>query len=411
MISWCAISADEIHKNSVGERATHAGHHTVHHLMWPPRLLVQGAALVAFCSTVFGYVYVFSPSADTSYSKGPAEMTALGLIGLILAVLLVLFFGGLGLAWLVLNIYARRYQLQDLTLGCSDYALLPIKYKAEVIGVIHHEGEAGMTDDHGHDHEHGPHDQEVVAQRWAVVTGASAGLGSAFVRVLADQGFSILCADADSPELDAVVARTNARLERGWRGGVWPRTEEAPTAVKLDCDVLARDFSDRSYVREAVNRANDAVSALPPGSLRLCVLAANLRKGEDWNEIFSSKRTLYHLSMRLNLRPFVTTEGVSALGMLLVAPSHTSVRERHALCELAGRLRWQGPTHDVFTVVPRSEAKDDAIARASLLLLPTAGPLWQRPNRFFSQAFILEPLVSDALVLFAQKLGWGWAVS
>ena len=160
-------------------------------------------------------------------------------------------------------LWSRRYQVLDALIGSSQYTLLPSSYRAVEEGIIHVEGTDHALDDHGHDHDHGPHDIVVVAQRWAIVTGASRGIGRAFVRKLSDQGFSLLCIDRDDAELEDTVEVAKNRLERGWRGAVWPRTQVMPTAVKVGCDV--------AHVEDAIAKIEQAIRTLPQGSLRLLV--------------------------------------------------------------------------------------------------------------------------------------------
>ena len=164
-------------------------------------------------------------------------------------------------------LWSRRWQLQDAILGGSPYELLSSAYEAETIGVIRIEAEEPPDDadhDHDHDHDHGPRDVAVVSQRWALVTGGSRGIGRAFVRVLSDQGFSLIVIDKDDADLASTCAQATKRLERGWRGGVWRRTSEQPTVVAIGCDVAAD-------VAVAVCRCEEAVAALPSGALRLLV--------------------------------------------------------------------------------------------------------------------------------------------
>lgn len=173
------------------------------------------------------------------------------------------------LCWMaLLSAWSRRWILLDLWLSVSDYSLLDGSYRAEAVGKLHVEATVeGTTDDHGHEHEHEAHDIIVVSQRWALVTGAGRGTGRALVRALSDQGFSLVCVDFESNEsgeLESTRLEAERRLERGYRGGVWPRTQEAPTAVKVGID-------EGGDVQTAVKRCEELVAALPPGSLRLLV--------------------------------------------------------------------------------------------------------------------------------------------
>ena len=90
-------------------------------------------------------------------------------------------------------------------------------------------------------------------RRWALVTGASRGLGRAFALALAADGWGVLCLDLDDDALDAVCAEVAAAGPGG-----------ALAATKLACDA-----TDTAAATEACVRA---VDALPRGaSLRLLV--------------------------------------------------------------------------------------------------------------------------------------------
>ena len=196
--------------------------------------------------------------------------------------------------------WGRRWQLQDMLLGGSPYELLSAAYETEPVGVLHFEAESNDAHhDHGHEHDHGPRDLIVVHQRWALVTGGARGIGRAFVRTLADQGFNLIVLDCDEAELSATIVQTNKRLERGWRGGVWRRTEVPPTATAIVCNVAAN-------VGEAVRLCEVAVSALPRGALRLLVnnVGTNLRKASveyteaEYDELCATNQgSAFHLSV------------------------------------------------------------------------------------------------------------------
>jgi NAD(P)-dependent dehydrogenase (short-subunit alcohol dehydrogenase family) len=90
-------------------------------------------------------------------------------------------------------------------------------------------------------------------RRWALVTGASRGLGRAFALALAADGWGVLCLDLDDDALDAVCAEVAASGPGG-----------PLAATKLACDA-----TDSAAATEACVRA---VDALPRGaSLRLLV--------------------------------------------------------------------------------------------------------------------------------------------
>ena len=189
-----------------------------------------------------------------------------GMVGIAVVILLLAVVA----SQLLAAMYSRRWQLLDLLIGTSMYKILPPSFEAEPIGMMTvqpdvYEGSDSDDDQHGHDHghDHGPRDITVVGPRWALVTGASRGIGRSFVRLLADHGFSLICVDMDDDALDEAVAQTQMRLERGWRGGVWHMTREMPRVIRIGCDV--------SNVDAAVARCAFAVAELPPNALRLLV--------------------------------------------------------------------------------------------------------------------------------------------
>ena len=181
---------------------------------------------------------------------------------------------GICLWWAFDAAWCRRWQLVEYALGVNPYSLLPNTYDAEELGIVRIEPdvyEGGGSDssddeaDHGHDHghNHGPRDVVIVAQRWALVTGACHGTGRAMVRALGDQGFSMVLCDSDSVLLASVAGETQRRLERGWRGGVWRKTHEMPKVICVVCSPFAVD--------EAVSKCEAQVVGLPAGALRLLV--------------------------------------------------------------------------------------------------------------------------------------------
>lgn len=315
--------------------------------------------------------------------------------------------------------WGRRWQLQDMLLGGSPYELLSAAYETEPVGVLHFEAESNDAHhDHGHEHDHGPRDLIVVHQRWALVTGGARGIGRAFVRTLADQGFNLIVLDCDEAELSATIVQTNKRLERGWRGGVWRRTEVPPTATAIVCNVAAN-------VGEAVRLCEVAVSALPRGALRLlvnnvgtCTSAPSLLSQHSADDVERILRTNSEFHIQL------TRALWSHLLLGAAAPQHRSgllfVSSRAAcdaspfdsvcaatkagLDAFARALRAEAiglsQRVDVLSVTPgpvrsghiprwmghsRGLAEPDDVARAALLLLETA------------QSATVTPRVSDAV--------------
>lgn len=312
----------------------------------------------------------------------------------------------LRLAWLLCRvIWSRRRQLFDYAFGVSSYNLLPCEYHAPVVGMVHH---------HEHDH-HGAHEQPIAAHRLAVVTGASRGIGRAFVRALAEQGWCIACVDLDDSELDATVSQTCARLERGWRGGVWVRTKRAPVAIKVGCDVTS--------VRAAMDTIQAALKGAAPdvGAIRLlintvgvCTEAPTLLMQHDavTVERIVSANTLFALQLTRSLWPALA-EGCQTIdkhgcsegrrsGVLFVSSGAWLMPAAYATVYAAsnaalgafarglraesvglsagvdvlavtpgatsgcGNVRWSSPSEMAWLTEP------EAVARAALLLLPTA---------------------------------------
>ena len=58
---------------------------------------------------------------------------------------------------------------------------------------------------HTHTHTHTADGGGGRSLRWAIVTGASRGIGRGFVRALARDGWSVLCLDMDDSELEGTV--------------------------------------------------------------------------------------------------------------------------------------------------------------------------------------------------------------
>lgn len=211
---------------------------------------------------------LLTPSAELLHNSSTSKLEIFSMLAIAIATVV---FTVVALQ-LLTAVYSRRWQLLDVLIGTSKYNILPPSFEAEPIGMmtvqpdVYEGGDSDSSDDeHGHDHghDHGPRDITVVGQRWALVTGASRGIGRSFVALLADHGFSLICVDMDDETLDEVVSQTQKRLETGWRGGVWLKTTEMPTVVRIGCDV--------SNVDAAVARCAFAVAEIPPNSLRMLV--------------------------------------------------------------------------------------------------------------------------------------------
>lgn len=358
---------------------------------------------------------------------------------LVVTLLLLLRFAQL----LLHCLWSRRYQVLDALIGSSQYTLLPSSYRAVEEGIIHVEGTDHALDDHGHDHDHGPHDIVVVAQRWAIVTGASRGIGRAFVRKLSDQGFSLLCIDRDDAELEDTVEVAKNRLERGWRGAVWPRTQVMPTAVKVGCDV--------AHVEDAIAKIEQAIRTLPQGSLRLLVnnvgmstAMPSLLAQHDAKEIALMVHTNLLFAMQLTraLWPELTVRTADCdddrrSGILFLSSAASVVPAPYASVYAATKGAINGFARalraealgldvqlDVLAVTPGyvragntprwvhgsdgSAASDDSnlaepgdVARACLLLLPTATSATMHPffadavKGLFAQYFLPESRLSN----------------
>eukprot|EP00322_Chrysochromulina_rotalis_P014512 CAMPEP_0115836838 /NCGR_PEP_ID=MMETSP0287-20121206/4914_1 /TAXON_ID=412157 /ORGANISM="Chrysochromulina rotalis, Strain UIO044" /LENGTH=413 /DNA_ID=CAMNT_0003290335 /DNA_START=30 /DNA_END=1271 /DNA_ORIENTATION=- len=311
-------------------------------------------------------------------------------------------------------LWSRRWQLQDILLGGSPYELLSRAYEAEQIGIVQSEGE--MDHDHDHGHDHGPRDIPVVGQRWAVVTGAANGIGRAAIRKLADQGFSLICVDLATPELDEVVVQAEKRLERGWRGGVWRRTAEPPAVIKIGCDVMDELVTRR--VDAGLAKIQTAVERLPPGSLKMvvhsvgfCTVAPKHFAGFDHEEVERLVQINLHHVIQLTaaLWPHLiaTPQGrragilfLSSREAMLPAPyAAVYAATKAALCAFATAIRAEaiglGQRVDVLCVTPgyvrsgqsprwlgdpRGLAEPDDVMHASLLLLETAACATMTPS-------------------------------
>ena len=332
---------------------------------------------------------------------------------MLLYYLAVLAFAACGLAVLVAAAWrllaaawGRRWQLCECILGASDCYLLPDSYCAAAIGSVLvadedvYEGELSSDDDdaahgHSHAHSHGPREVVVVEQRWAVVAGACGDPGRAMVRVLADQGFSLLIADPSADRLAAIALHTQRRLERGWRGGVWAKTREMPSCVRVRC---TGELSD-------VRAVEEAAAALPAGALRLLVLASAgprpevppAQAAED-SRILLGPLWSAKLARALWPRLAEGCAGGRRAGLLFLAesdecgpPAATPLAAVHAatLAALASTLRAEarglGLPLDVLALPADATREGADLARAALLLLPTA------------QHAAMVPLLSDAL--------------
>ena len=296
--------------------------------------------------------------------------------------------------------WSRRWQLLDSLLGTSAYHLLSPAYEAEAIGVETvqpdvYDGGSSDDDEHGHSHEHdhGPRDIILVSQRWALVTGAGVGIGRASVRALSDMGFSLLLVDADDENLALVVAETEKRLERGWRGGVWRKTTEVPAVLKLVCDV--------TQTGSAIDRIKETVASLPPRSLRLVIHTGTC------HPLFTERLTRAVWPVLALSCP---SKGERRSGLLFVSPpaasgdaASSAVINNSSARQLRAEAAGLGLGLDVLSVTPvvhangsprgveqtssrgsgSPEAED--IMRASLLLLSTA------------RSATMTPFLSDAL--------------
>jgi NAD(P)-dependent dehydrogenase (short-subunit alcohol dehydrogenase family) len=163
---------------------------------------------------------------------------------------------------LICAAWSRRWQISQAIVGVDPHGLLPAVYDGEELGTVQMERDAYdqiWRDGVGQR----PRDLAIVAQRWAVVVGARQGLGRSFVRLLADQGFSLLIVDENKDELDEVREATQQRLERGWPRGVWRKTSEMPQVRTVGCEL--------SHVDTAVAKCEAALADLPRGSLKLLV--------------------------------------------------------------------------------------------------------------------------------------------
>ena len=315
----------------------------------------------------------------------------------VLAFLLLALGGVLG--WSLLDCaWSRRWQLFDYVLGFSNYTLLPCAYAGRTAGVLTVQG-----DEHDHGHEDGPHEIVVVEERWAVITGASRGLGRAYVRALSDMGFCMLCIDADDEDLEATVAEAQRRLERGHRGGVWARTMAMPIARKLAVDLAAVD--------SAVYLCEQQIAELPVGALRLLVNASTGVRPESvaslgepsGPEVQQLLATSMLLSVRLTsaLWPKLSERDRSGVlfassaptPMPALAPVHAASEGAvHAFARaLRTKTAYGGLKIDVLALKPpgvragNAQCSTEDIARSSLLLLPTA------------RAASMAPLLIDAL--------------
>lgn len=295
----------------------------------------------------------------------------------------------------------RRWQLSNAVLGGSPYELLSRAYEAESIGIQQVEAE-----EHDHDHGHGhggPREVVIVDQRWAVVTGGSRGIGRAFVRLLSDQGFSLIILDSDEEELQSTALKARQRLERGWHGGVWRRTREAPTVTVITCDA--------AHVDVCVRKVEEAIGAVPAGGLRLLVnnvgqstlapallthhSAAEITRLVHTNALFAMQLTralwtrlvappegrragVLFVAARAAYQPAplasvyaATKSALAAFACALRAEATGLGLRLDVLCVTPGRVRAGVTPRWVGT--PAGLAEPDDVARAALLLLETAG--------------------------------------
>lgn len=325
---------------------------------------------------------------------------------------------GLRAAW------ERRWQLVHDFCGVDPYRLLPSSFDAQKVGIMRvepdvYEGGSSSDDEdgghsHSHGHDHGARDVPIVGQRWVVVVGASRASGHAFVRKLSDLGFSILCLDNEGQPLGEVVAQAQRRLERGWRGGVWPRTAEMPRCVAIGCDLDAVD--------DVVSRCTSALAHVPAGSLKLLVctdmdrlLPPDPLSHSATVRVDASVGTSLLLVTQLthSLWPRLVDGSRGGRAGVLVVSSAKPVPSalaaayattRAATRELVRSLRAEAAVQrvalDVLAVAPRGSlagrlprwlgdravAEPDGVASTSILLLPTVSHE------------VVAPLLSNALV-------------
>ena len=125
---------------------------------------------------------------------------------------------------------------------------------------------------------------EIIMKYYAVITGASSGLGTEFARILAEKGFNLLIIARRRGRLEGLAAEIKSRYgveaeimtadlsEREERDRVLVRTEELPVAVFInnagfgDCGVFTETDLDKDLSMIDVNVA--AVHHLAKGILR-----------------------------------------------------------------------------------------------------------------------------------------------
>ena len=94
---------------------------------------------------------------------------------------------------------------------------------------------------------------QVIKGKWALITGATAGIGESFSRLLAEKGFSVILVARDLPRLNERAAALETNFE------VETKVIQADLATDAGCQIV-ENFISVNEVEVLINNAGFGIN-------------------------------------------------------------------------------------------------------------------------------------------------------